>query len=173
MPLWFNKALNLTEEEVRYVMEHTKSNTAAAKFLGIHYDTWKRYAERYFDEESGQSLFELHKNQAGKGVHKLHRGTGFQRKDIFEILEGKHPSYNRDKLATRLIEEMIFPEKCNNCGFDERRITDMKVPLLLVHLDGDISNHKQENLEFLCYNCYFLTYDELFHKESRVGFKGF
>lgn len=173
MPLWKRKALNLTKEEILYVMANTKSNRQAAKFIGCNISTWKTYATRYFDEETGLTLYEKHKNQAGIGIHRRTNHKLYQKKDIFEILDGKHPTYKPGKLAARLIEECIIPEKCNNCGFEERRITDYKMPLILVHLDGDLTNHKLENLEFLCYNCYFLTYDELYHKLTRVQFKGY
>lgn len=172
MPLIKNKALNLTEREIRYAMANSRSNKEASRFIGCHYDTYKTYAKRYIDEETGKSLYELHKNESGKGVPK-HNGTSFFKKDIFEILNGDHPKYNRSVLARRLIDECIFAEECAVCGFNERRITDYKVPLILIWKDGDLSNHKKDNLEFICYNCYFLTYDNVFHKTERVSFKGY
>ena len=42
-------------------------------------------------------------------------------------------------------------EKCNNCGFEEKRLTDGKVPLVLDFEDGDRKNHKHENLRMLCF----------------------
>jgi len=33
-------------------------------------------------------------------------------------------------------------EKCNNCGFEERRVIDGKVPLVLDFEDGDITIFK-------------------------------
>ena len=30
------------------------------------------------------------------------------------------------------------------------------MPLLLNYIDGNIKNKKRENIELLCYNCYFL-----------------
>jgi len=174
MPLIYNKALNLTEDEIRYAMANSKSNAGAARFIGCDVSTYKRYAIRYTDKETGLTLWELHKNQSGKGIHRNFSGnSGFQKTDLFEILEGKHPSYDRVKLASRLIEECVIPEKCNNCGFEERRITDYKVPLIMIHKDGELTNHKLENIEFICYNCYFLTYDDVFHKTERVNFKGY
>ena len=47
-------------------------------------------------------------------------------------------------------------EKCNCCGFEERRVTDHKVPLVLDFIDGNRRNHKHENLRMLCFNCSFL-----------------
>tara|TARA_Y100000389_G_scaffold203693_1_gene253060 strand:+ start:615 stop:1136 length:522 start_codon:yes stop_codon:yes gene_type:complete len=173
MPLIYNKALNLTETEIRYAMSNSKSNAGAARFIGCHVTTYKRYAKRYIDTETGLSLWDLHTNQSGKGIHRNFTGGHFKSANIFDILEGKHPGYDRDKLASRLIEEVILKEECNNCGFDERRITDYKVPLILTWKDGNLRNHALDNLEFICYNCYFLTLDDVFQKTSRVNFKGF
>lgn len=172
MPLIFNKALNLTEPEIRYAMANSKSNAEAARFVGCDISTYKRYAIRYVDEESGKNLWELHKNPSGKKLTK-HFAYHPHRIDIFDVLDGKYPRYDRKKLTQRIIQECIFPEECAVCGFNERRITDDVVPLILTWKDGDLTNHRKENLEFICYNCYFLTYDDVFHKAERVNFKGY
>ena len=46
-------------------------------------------------------------------------------------------------------------EKCNNCGFEEKRLTDGKVPLVLDFKDGNRKNHKYDNLQMLCFNVHF------------------
>ena len=73
-----------------------------------------------------------------------------------DILEGKYPDYPVWKLKKRLLNNGYMQEKCNNCGFEERRVTDFRVPLVLDFLDGDRCNHKHENLRMLCFNCSFL-----------------
>lgn len=162
MPLIFNKALNLTEKEIRYAMENTKSNMQAARFLGCAYGTYKKYAKRYIDEETGKSLFELHKNQFGIGISRVKKDTLSYpvKKDIFEILDGKHPNYDPRTLARRLIDELVFKEECAICGFAERNLSDYKVPLILTYKDFDKRNHKKENIEFNCFNCYSLNYGD-------------
>lgn len=170
MPLIYNKALNLTEKEIRYAMSHTRSNAEAARFVGCDITTYKRYAKRYYDEETGKTLWELHKNVSGWGINK-NNPHQWKKVDIFDVLEGKHPSYNRKKLAERLLSECILPEKCARCEFDERRITDFKVPLILIWKDGDLTNHRLYNLEFICYNCFFLTEDNVFHNTERLPFE--
>jgi hypothetical protein len=47
------------------------------------------------------------------------------------------------------------------CGFSERRVTDYKVPLLMNFKDGSKCNYLLDNLELLCYNCYFLYVGEV------------
>ena len=66
-------------------------------------------------------------------------------------------NYNPKELKDRLIHETLIAEECNSCGFNERRVVDYKVPLILNFKDGNKKNWKLENLELLCYNCYFLN----------------
>ena len=78
-----------------------------------------------------------------------------------DILAGKHPTYNLKLLKARLIKSGYFDEACMICGFDERRITDYKVPLMLAFKDGDRTNHNRDNILLLCFNCTYLTIGEL------------
>lgn len=162
MPLIYNKALNLTDVEIRYAMANSRSNLEASRFIGCGIDTYRKYAKRYIDPETGLSLWDLHKNKAGKNIGKLSTHS-FKKADIFDILDGKHPGYDRKRLTQRLIEECVLPQECGMCGFSEHRITDDSIPLVLVWKDGDFRNHKRDNLEFLCYNCLYLYHDERFN----------
>ena len=57
-------------------MDKTKSVKAAARYLNCSYHHLKRYMKLYVDEESGKTLFDLHKNQQGKGIPKFLRASG-------------------------------------------------------------------------------------------------
>jgi hypothetical protein len=148
--------LNLTETQIRYAMKNSKSNSAAARFLNISLTTYAKYSKRYVDSESGLNLWDLHKNVGAKGIKKPHNIT----KGIYsikDILDGKYPEYPVYQLKRRLInnsERVQFPHQCHNCGYNEKRITDGSIPLILDHMDGDWNNHKRDNLRFLCYNCF-------------------
>ena len=76
-----------------------------------------------------------------------------------DILDGKHPKYPVFLLKKRLINnshkpELEFPHECHNCGYNEKRVTDGTIPLILDHMDDDWTNHKRDNIRFLCYNCF-------------------
>ena len=76
-----------------------------------------------------------------------------------DILDGKHPKYPVFLLKKRLInnshkEELNFPHECHNCGYNEKRVTDGTIPLILDHMHDDWTNHKRDNIRFLCYNCF-------------------
>jgi len=144
----------LLQAQIEAAMSVTNSNAEAARYLRVSYDTYKKYSKLYKDLE-GISLFEKHKNQQGKGIAKLNKGEK-AKYPLDEILDGQHPSYPPNRLKRRVIRECILEEKCDNCDFEERRITDLTVPVLLDYIDGDTTNHKKENLRLLCYNCYYL-----------------
>lgn len=128
---------------------HTNSNTSAAKWMGIGYKRYRKYAMLY-------GLWEGHLNEEGIGVDK-----GFSKRPtntpLRDILAGKHPGYSLAKLKNRLLARKKIPNQCALCGFSEARITDGKVPLMMDFKDGDHHNFLLENLQLLCYNCMFLT----------------
>lgn len=138
----------LLESEIKEAQDIARSASEAARVLGVSYNTYKKYAKMY-------GIFEDLKNPKGFGIPKGFMKTQQQYK-LDDIIAGKHPKYPNWKLKRRLIEAGYMQEKCNNCGFDERRITDFRVPLVLDHLDGDKTNHKYDNLRMLCFNCSFL-----------------
>jgi len=147
----------ISKDMIERAMKHTKSNMSAARFLGCSYPHYKQYAKLYKNEE-GQTLFEAHLNRQGRGISK----HLYKKKDltpIMDILEGRVDiaNYNPKDIKERLIHESLIAEECNSCGFNERRVVDYKVPLILNFIDGNAKNWKLENLELLCYNCYFLN----------------
>jgi hypothetical protein len=64
----------LSKEDILRAMRFTKSNRAAARYLGVSYQHYKPWAKRYKINDGdidSLSLFELHKNQSGKGIPKF------------------------------------------------------------------------------------------------------
>lgn len=152
----------LSLDDIKRAMAMTKSNKAAARYLHVSYQHYKRYAKNYTDED-GITLFEKHKNQAGKGISKFLPNKG-KHPPLQDILEGRVPidSYTPEKLKVRLIQEGYIQECCSVCQFAERRVTDYKVPLLINFKDGNKKNWSLDNLEMLCYNHYFLHVGNIF-----------
>ena len=147
---------NISESEIRYAMSNAKSVQACARFLNISTRTFAKYAKRYVDSATGKTLFDLAKNQAGIGIRKVIANSEHRATPLDEILRGEHPKYDLHKLKHRLLRSGEFAERCDCCGFEERRITDYSVPLLLDHMNGDRTDHRRENLRLLCYNCTYL-----------------
>jgi len=159
------KGLQLMESQIRYAMSNTSSNAEAAKWLHISYATFRRYAEMYIDSATGKSLFVLHK-ETGMAKRMILPQTRYRRKNvgkhafqaypIDDIFANKHPKYDRVNFKKRLLKEGWLPERCDCCGFQERRVFDYEVPLKLHQIDGNQRNYSLENQQFLCFNCYFI-----------------
>ena len=155
----------ITKEQLLNAMKMTKSNMSFARYLGISYMHYSRYAKSYIDEESGKTLFDLHKNQAGKGIRKH---LGGKDPDLKSLMDGELyvKSYNLNRYKDRLIQEGYIEEKCNSCGFTEQRVHDYKSPLLIHFKDKNKENWRIENIELLCYNCYFLYIGDVFNEKQ-------
>ena len=143
----------LLEVDIRSAMANTNSNRAAAKYLNVGWKRYRRWAKSYTNS-SGQTLYEEQKNRAGTGIAKP-----WSRTPMSEIISGEHPKYNKRNFKNRLISEGYKEEECHTCGFDSRRPSDSKVPLVLHWEDGDSTNNSLDNVNLMCLNCKFL-YDE-------------
>ncbi len=158
------KAKPLSKQQILGAVNKTKSNRAASRYLGVSYIHYKKWAKNYDATEEGyENLFEQHKNQSGKGIPKFLNG-GKKTPAIVDIIEGRiDPSHFDDaKIKDKLIAEGYLDECCNHCSFNERRVLDYKVPLIMHFQDGSKKNYKLDNVELLCYNCYFLQVGNIF-----------
>lgn len=166
-----------SKEDLLRAMKVTKSVRAAARYLNCSYQHLKPYMKSYrIDDNNPNSptLFEAHKNQVGKGIPKFLTNHG-KGPDLQKLLSGElyTESYSIDKFKQRLIAEAILPEECSCCGFKEQRVSDYRVPLLLSFKDYNKRNWKRDNIEFLCYNCYFLTIGDIFSAKQIQGIEDY
>ena len=81
--------------EIEEAQRNTKSGAEAARWLGMSYLTYRKYAQIY-------GIFEKHKNPGGKGMLKPH-GTGNRGVPLEKILAGEHPNYDPSRLKKRLL----------------------------------------------------------------------
>ena len=146
----------LTKEDIVRAQNVTRSNMAAARYLHVSYNHYKKYAKMYKNED-GINLLEAHMNQSGEGIPKFAL-SGNKELPLLDLLEGRVPIEHFDarKIKARLLSEGKLVEVCDKCNFAERRITDQKIPVILNFKDGNKKNWHLDNLEFLCYNCSFL-----------------
>ena len=146
----------VTKEDILRAQQNTRSNMAAARYLHISYNHYKKYAKMFKNDE-GVTLLEAHKNQAGQGIPKF-AISGIDNIPLMDVLEGRVPIEHFDprKIKARLLSEAMLVEVCASCGFSERRVTDQKIPVILNFKDGNKKNWHLDNVEFLCYNHSFL-----------------
>jgi len=134
---------NIDESYFVKVCQEAQSMASAASTLKMHFNTFKRIAVR---------LNCYRTNQSGKGI-KRKSTCGFSTMDI---LNGKHPQYQTNKLKKRLIKEGIIENKCEKCNRPPIW-NDTDLVLELNHKNGDSTDHRLDNLELLCPNCHSQT----------------
>jgi len=154
------KAKPLSKEQIVAAQAKTKSNMAAARYLHVSYQHYKKWAKLY-------KLFASHKNQQGKGIPKFLKGPK-KMPHMLEIIEGRiaASSFNPNKLKYALIEQGYLLEECAVCAFKERRVLDYKMPLLLHFQDNNSNNYSLNNVQLLCYNHYFLNVGDVFNEKD-------
>lgn len=147
----------LSKEDILRAMQCTRSNRGAARYLRCSLNHYKKYARIYIDEETGLTLNEVHKNQAGVGIPKFLPNKG-KKAPLKALISGQISvaSFEPAKIKQRLIFEGYLKEECSKCGFHEERLTDHKIPLVLQFKDKNKVNYELTNIELLCYNCSFL-----------------
>jgi hypothetical protein len=137
--------MEINDEKIIEICDSSLSMSIAASKLGIHFNTLKRRATK---------LGVYNPNQSGKGLKK-HKRDGFDKIPISEIIEGKHPQYQTNKLRIRLISEGLKEKKCELCGITEWN--NKPISFELDHINGIRNDHKLENLRIICPNCHSQT----------------
>ena len=142
----------VTHKMIEDAQSQTKSNAAAARWLGVHYLTYRKYAKLY-------DLWERHLNQSGFGIKK---GYGKYRKPLDELLSlDRKVKLTKKYLKKRLVGDSWVEEECSSCGYNEITIGKDTVALLIDFIDDNNDNTSLENIRLLCPNCY-LSYNGRF-----------
>jgi hypothetical protein len=111
----------------------------------------------------------MHLNEFGRGIPKYaSRGkkNGGKVWSLEEIFSGSAGRYSLRKLHHRMATAGLLEDKCQQCGYEERRISDGTAPLILGQIDGNPLNYERTNLELVCYNCYYNQYGNLWGRHK-------
>jgi len=92
------------DEQIIEACKNSLSMAEAASKVGIHFNTFKKKALR---------LGVYKPNQGKKGISKPNNRNN--KISLMDILEGKYPSYQTNKLRIRLIKDSIKKEECEEC----------------------------------------------------------
>ena len=130
------RAKDISEETFIEICNQQPTMAKAAATLGLYFNTFKTYAVKYGCYKP---------NQAGKGISKnIRKRVG-----------------NLEDYATRagvrrvIIKDKLIPYECNECSISEWN--GKQLALHLDHINGKNSDHRLENLRFLCPNCHSQT----------------
>ena len=91
----------ITKNMILEAQKHTKSNMAAAKWMGICYTTYRKWAKYY-------KVFDQHLNQTGIGIQK---GWVTRTTNVEDIILGKRkvPSIISSTFVVRLTQPFWIP----------------------------------------------------------------
>jgi len=145
----------LLKSEILDAQSKCQSAAECARYLKVSYPTYKKWAKFH-------GVFENLINQPGRGISK-----NTQRKTIEHYIKGEKDHQNPKTYLEQLVRYGYKKECCERCGYDDKRL-DGKVPLLIHFRDGNKYNSKLENIEILCYNCYYIKVGvELIGRKTR------
>ena len=130
------KAKDISKETFIETCKQQPTMAKAAVTLGLHFNTFKKYAVEYGCYEP---------NQAGKGI----------KKDIKKRITHLEDYANRASVRRVIIKDNLISYECSECGISEWN--DKKLALHLDHINGKNGDHRLENLRFLCPNCHSQT----------------
>ena len=125
---------------IEEAIKSTNSMSEAAKKLGMPFTTFKRKAGDLYKP-----------NQGAKGLSKPSK----TKIPLEDILEGKHPQYQSNKIRIRLIAEGVKEAKCECCNNTEW--LGKPISLEVDHINGNSADHRLDNLKILCPNCHAQT----------------
>lgn len=137
----------LLESEIKEAQSHCNNVMECARYLKVGYNCYKKWATTY-------GIFKT--NPWGKGNKKRYWVPDKGKHPLNQIIKAKFPNYSIYRLKELLIKSGTKKAECENCGFNEHRITDQKIPLLISFKDSNEHNHLLDNIQILCYNCMFL-----------------
>ena len=130
------KAKDISKETFIETCKQQPTMAKAAVALGLHFNTFKKYAVEYGCYEP---------NQAGKGI----------KKDIKKRITRLEDYATRACVRRVIIKDNLILYECSECGISEWN--DKKLALHLDHINGKNGDHRLENLRFLCPNCHSQT----------------
>ena len=130
----------ILQSEIEEAQSHADNAAGAARWLGVSYPLYRKYAKRY----------DIHKTNPAAARKPCYHSPEKGKYPLSEILDNKHPDLGDYQVRDKLIRFKKLEPKCN-----KRRIPDNKICLLLDHKDGDRKNFRLENLQLLCLNCTF------------------
>ena len=135
----------LLESEIKEALKHVDCAAAVARYLGVSYKTYRRYAIRY-------GLFR--ENRKGRGAKRKEYGVNVGKYPLDKVLLGEIIHPKPWKLKQLLFRDNKKQKICERCGWKESR-SDGTPPLVINFLDGDSKNQSLDNIKIYCHNCTF------------------
>lgn len=153
----------ILESEIKEALTHVECASAAARYLGINYKSYKKAATKY-------GLFKASPYGKGSKIRDREYGVNSGKWPLNKILAGEthHPQpWKVKRLILRAGKKLA---RCERCGWKESR-ADGEVPLFINFIDGDSTNQKLENIMLYCQNCTFILQGDIRRKVATFNHK--
>lgn len=142
-----SKVYQVSDEEFIKIVKESKSYSDCLRALGLR-------------TKGGSSTDILKRRIAELNLSTEHfsriSSGAYHKYSIEEILVENSPYANISSLKKRLINEKILEYKCAICG-NTGEWMGHQLNLQLDHINGNNTDHRIENLRFLCPNCHAQT----------------
>lgn len=136
----------MTDEEFIKICENSKSMAQAARLVNMQYTAFKVRA----------ILLGCY-NPKKKRIQKV---------NVYDILNGKAPTFQPYKLKQLLFKNKIKENKCQQCGITQWN--GKSIQCQLHHINGNRYDHRLQNLIILCPNCHSQT-NNFRYKRGKVN----
>lgn len=155
--------IHLTNRDVRKLTAEYDSISEMARAFNLQHAKMKNLLENclYSEFETGLDYF----NRIKRGKNKELSVKVYNNEDMQKIFSLNKPIRPEDRfslmysLFSHGYKHKCVCEKCNN--YIEPRKVDSKVPMLINFKDGDSNNTSLNNMEIICYICYFQHVGEI------------
>lgn len=153
-----NILYKLQEKDFTELVKQYSSIMAISKALNMSKNIFIKYAKiyAYSSSETYYDYFQRMKKWRPKTSSVYNKDT---RQKVMDIIANKRKNtFPIGDLMYMLFRYELKKECCENCGCGERRTHDGRKPLVLTFVrKNNIKNYSLDNLQILCYNCYFMT----------------
>lgn len=94
-------------------------------------------------------------NGTSKNKEALKKGTENRVQKQIEEAFVEYSKASNESINNFLINYLHWPWRCSKCGLEEWQ--GQKIPLEIHHINGNSSDNRLENLQYLCLNCHAIT----------------
>lgn len=153
-----NILYKLQENDFKELVKQYSSLEAIANALNISKRILLKYAKIYAFSNS-ETYYEYFQRMKKWKPTKTTIYNKNVRQKVMDIIANKRTNtFPVGDLMYMLFRYELKKECCEVCGCGERRTHDGRKPLILTFKNkGNIRNYNLDNLQILCYNCYFMT----------------